>query len=83
MYIHGMLPSAETAAPAVGGNPRTNSGRAANLGVFRGLVTMTATDMGFQSCTAVWLAAVVALYPLCRWFADVKELGKSPILTSL
>ena len=22
---------------------------------------------------AVWIAIVVALYPLCRWFASVKE----------
>ena len=25
---------------------------------------------------AVWIAIVVALYPLCRWFASVKERGR-------
>ena len=31
----------------------------------------------------VWIAAVVALYPLCRWFSDVKRRRRSAILSYL
>jgi uncharacterized membrane protein len=31
----------------------------------------------------VWLAIVAALYPLCRWFADVKASKRSPLLSYL
>jgi uncharacterized membrane protein len=31
----------------------------------------------------VWAAVVAALYPLCRWFADVKARKRSPLLSYL
>ena len=31
----------------------------------------------------VWAAIVCALYPLCRWFADVKARSRSPVLSYL
>ena len=32
---------------------------------------------------AVWLGAVVALYPACRWFAGVKQKSRNPLLSYL
>jgi heme exporter protein D len=29
--------------------------------------------MGLAGIYAVWLAVVVSLYPLCRWFAGIKR----------
>jgi len=29
----------------------------------------------------VWAAVIAALYPLCRWFADVKARTRSPVLS--
>jgi hypothetical protein len=31
----------------------------------------------------VWIAIVAMLYPLCRWFADVKTRKRAPILSYL
>ncbi len=31
----------------------------------------------------VWIAVVLALYPLCRWFAEVKRRGQAPWLSYL
>jgi hypothetical protein len=38
-------------------------------------VERVAADAGFGLPTVylVWLAVVVALYPACRWFADLKR----------
>jgi len=32
---------------------------------------------------AIWLAVVVALYPVCRWFAGVKQRHRNPLLSYL
>ena len=29
--------------------------------------------IGLPAVSALWLAVVAALFPLCRWFADVKQ----------
>jgi hypothetical protein len=30
-----------------------------------------------------WLAAVIALYPACRWYARIKASGRYPLLRYL
>jgi len=31
----------------------------------------------------IWLGIVIALYPACRWFADVKQRNRSVVLSYL
>jgi uncharacterized membrane protein len=42
-------------------------------------------DYGFDLWVVylVWAAVVLALYPLCRWYAGVKQRSKSPVLSYL
>jgi len=40
---------------------------------FSGLTKPAAYGLSLWGVYAVWLAVVVALYPLCRWFAALKE----------
>ena len=40
-------------------------------------------DMGLVAIYSVWLLTVVALYPACRWFAEVKRRRASPLLSYL
>jgi len=43
------------------------------------------TDYGYDLWVVylVWIAIVVALYPVCRWYAGLKQRSKSPILSYL
>ena len=43
------------------------------------------TDYGYDLWVVylVWAAIVLALYPLCRWYAGLKQRSKSPILSYL
>ena len=43
------------------------------------------TDYGYDLWVVylVWVAIVLALYPLCRWYAGLKQRSKSPILSYL
>ena len=37
------------------------------------ITDQTGCGLSLYGVYAVWLAVVVALYPLCRWFAALKE----------
>jgi uncharacterized membrane protein len=43
------------------------------------------TDYGYDLWIVylVWIAIVVALYPVCRWYAGLKQRSKSPVLSYL
>ena len=43
------------------------------------------TDYGYDLWVVylVWVAIVLALYPVCRWYAGLKQRSKSPILSYL
>ena len=43
------------------------------------------TDYGFDLWVVylVWMAIVLALYPVCRWYAGLKQRNRSPVLSYL
>ena len=45
--------------------------------------TTIPSDNGFGLSVVYlfWVVVIVALYPACRWFADLKRLNKSPWLS--
>jgi len=40
-------------------------------------------DYGYRltAVYAIWIGVVLALYPVCRWFAALKQRNRSPILS--
>jgi hypothetical protein len=36
---------------------------------------------GLLGVYAAWIGVVVVLYPVCRWFAALKQRSKSPVLS--
>jgi hypothetical protein len=60
-----------------------------NANIFRTALTVPSRpyppDYGFglAGVYAVWLLVVIALYPVCRWFAEVKQRRRSVWLSYL